>query len=214
MGAWGTLCTKSSALWHGQSWKNTSKAFQERKSQAAWADTCLALHMCACPKTCSQWDGTRVLCSRLWCCNLLLVPIPELQQFTPSSVLPVPPSPPAEAGASNWWWQHHIASHSPKTTQSRNHHNGTKHPFPEPSASNTSRKVIIQAQWYNSIFILVRRCFTARGPACILEIIHVRHVWAVPSPCEITSQGWTLLATIPQRDCFKLYNKELCCSPK
>lgn len=34
----------------------------------------------------------------------------------------------------------------PQTTQSRNHHNGTKRPIPEPSSSDSSREVIIQAQ--------------------------------------------------------------------
>lgn len=118
MSTWGTLCAKSSALWHGQHWKKTSKSLQERKSQAAQADTCLALHMRSCPKTCSQKGRTRILCSRLGCSNLLLVPIPELQQFIPSSILPVLPSPPA--GASNWWWQHHTALTAPKP-----HHAGT-----------------------------------------------------------------------------------------
>lgn len=94
--------------------KKTSKSLQERKSQAAQADKCLALHMCSCPKTCSQKGRTRILCSRLGCYNLLLVPIPDLQQFIPSSILPVLPSPPADAEASNWWWQHHTALTAPK----------------------------------------------------------------------------------------------------
>lgn len=73
--------------------------------------------------------------------------------------------------------------------QCKNHLNGTKHPSPEPSCSDTPRKTITQAHRYNSIFILVRRCFTVHRPACTLEIIHVFYVLAVPSSSEITRQG-------------------------
>lgn len=101
-----------------------------------------------------------------------------------------------------------------QNVQHKNHHNGTKHSIPEPRSGKISRKAIIWADQYNSIFIPVRRCFTACRPAYTLEIIHVFHVLAVPSSCEITRQRWTLVATILWRGYFKPYNKELCCPPK
>lgn len=202
MGAWGTLCAKSRA-WSAL--KKDQQSLTRHEKPSSMSRYVPGVHMCSC----SQQGRTRVQCSRLWCCNLLWVPIPELQQLIPSSVLPVPPNPPEEAGAPNWWWQHLITV-TASTAQPRNHHNGTEQSIPEPCSSDTSREVIIQAQWYNSIFIPVRRCFAARGPACILEISHECQVWAIPSPCEITSQGWT----IPRRGCFKPCNKELCCPPK
>lgn len=75
-----------------------------------------------------------------------------------------------------------------QNVQCKNHHNGTKQPIPEPRSSKISRKAIIWADKYNSIFIPVRRCFTACRQACTLEIIHVFHVLAVPSSCKITRQ--------------------------
>lgn len=164
--------------------KQTSEASQERKSRA---ETCLAPHIGSCPKPWRQWGRTGVLRSKRWCCSLLLLlgPIPELQEFIPRSILPVPTSLGKEhltgGGSTRRFSQG-------QNGQRRNRRNGTKQPSP-PSSSETSRKAIIQAQQCNSNFILARRCFRARGPASTLEIIHVFHVLAAPSSCEITRQG-------------------------
>lgn len=71
--------------------KKANKALQEKKSQAAGAEMCLA--PARKPEASGAEPGS---CSGI----LLSVPVPELQEFIPSSIFPVPPSPTAQAGAS------------------------------------------------------------------------------------------------------------------
>ena len=102
-------CAKHRAPRHGQRRKQAGEALRERNSQAARPPTCLAPHACSCPKTWSPWGRARVLQPGLRCGISPLVPIPGLHELIRSSILPVPPSSPVPAGASNWWWQHPAA---------------------------------------------------------------------------------------------------------
>lgn len=143
--------------------------------------------MCSCPKNWSWWGRAGVLQSQLRCCILLLVQTQSCNSSFPVAFPQhLPPHQPR--------WEHLTGGGSTQlfsqlqNVQHKNHHNSTKHSIPEPRSGKISRKAIIWADQYNSIFIPVRRCFTARRPAYTLEIIHVFHVLAVPSSCEITRQ--------------------------